>query len=195
MIISKDNKPALLLIDIQKGFEDIQYWGTERNNVDAETNVETLLTLWRAHKLPVFHIKHCSTTQNSPLKKGTPGNDFQDFIIPKDEEPIIEKEVNSAFIGTDLKEQLEHKNINTLVVVGLTTDHCVSTTTRMAGNYGFTTYLVEDAIATFDKIGTNGQQYSAQLIHDTAIASLKDEFATILSTKAVLSNLTSFLSR
>ncbi|MEW7291454.1 cysteine hydrolase family protein [Aquimarina sp. 2304DJ70-9] len=189
MAINKGDHPALILIDVQKGFEDIQYWGSERNNLDAEANIEVLLKFWRANRLPIFHIKHCSTTPNSPLKKGNPGNNFQDFIIPKDEEPIIEKEVNSAFIGTDLQKQLENKNINTLVIAGLTTDHCVSTTTRMAGNFGFTTYLIEDAVATFDKIGIKGKHYSAQLIHDTAIASLKDEFATILSTESLLKNI------
>ncbi len=186
MTISKENNPALLLIDIQKGFEDIDYWGGERNNLNAEENMETLLTFWRANDLPIFHIKHCSTNPNSPLVKGKPGNNFMDFNIPNEYEPVIEKDVNSAFIGTNLKEQLQDKKINTVVIVGLTTDHCVSTTTRMAGNLGFTTYLIEDAVATFNKTGTNGQHYSAQLIHDTAIASLKDEFATILSTESML---------
>ncbi len=190
MNISKNDKPALLLIDIQQGFEDINYWGGERNNPNAESNTEKLLRFWRANNLPVFHIKHCSTNPNSPLTRGKPGNNFYDFNTPLEEEPVIEKEVNSAFIGTDLQEQLESKDINTLVIVGLTTDHCVSTTTRMAGNFGFKTYLVEDAVATFNKVGANGTVYSAQLIHDTAIASLKDEFATILSTKAVLKSLT-----
>lgn len=189
MRISKDNTPALLLIDIQKGFEDIAYWGGERNNLDAETNMQKLLVFWRTHNLPVFHIKHCSTTPASPLAKGNVGNEFMDFNTPLTHEPIIEKDVNSAFIGTDLKEQLERKNIDTLVIIGLTTDHCVSTTTRMAGNFGFNTYLIEDAVATFNKIGVNGQEYSAQLIHDTAIASLKDEFATIVSTETLLNTL------
>ncbi|PKV50395.1 nicotinamidase-related amidase [Aquimarina sp. MAR_2010_214] len=189
MSILKDNNPALLLIDIQKGFENIAYWGGERNNPDAETNMEKLLAFWRAHHLPVFHIKHCSTTPASPLAKGNVGNDFMDFNTPLAHEPIIEKDVNSAFIGTNLKEQLEQKNIDTLVIIGLTTDHCVSTTTRMAGNFGFETYLIEDAVATFNKIGTNGQEYSAQLIHDTAIASLKDEFATIVATETLLNAL------
>jgi hypothetical protein len=36
MIISKSDNPALLLIDIQKGFDDIEYWGGQRNNMDAE---------------------------------------------------------------------------------------------------------------------------------------------------------------
>ncbi|WP_024770904.1 cysteine hydrolase family protein [Aquimarina macrocephali] len=186
MKLSKSGNPALLLIDIQKGFENIAHWGGERNNPDAETNMEKLLVFWRAHHLPVFHIKHCSTSPASPLAKGNIGNEFMDFNTPLAHEPVIEKDVNSAFIGTNLKEQLEQKNIDTLVIIGLTTDHCVSTTTRMAGNFGFKTYLIEDAVATFNKVGANGQNYDAQLIHDTAIASLKDEFATILSTQKLL---------
>ncbi len=189
MAISKESNPALLLIDIQKGFEDIQYWGGERNNFDAEENMGRLLKFWRVNNLPVFHIKHCSTNPISPLAKGNPGNDFMDFNTPLPSEPTIEKDVNSAFIDTDLQKQLEDKNIDTLVIIGLTTDHCVSTTTRMAGNLGFKTFLIEDAVATFNKVGVNGQEYSAQLIHDTAIASLKDEFATVLSTKSMITDL------
>ncbi|WP_299443019.1 cysteine hydrolase family protein [uncultured Aquimarina sp.] len=186
MTLTKKDTPALLLIDVQEGFKDIDYWGGERNNLDAENNIAELLNTWRKNDLPVFHIKHCSTNPVSPLAKGNPGNDFKDFIVPKTSESIVEKNVNSAFIDTDLQEQLRSKNINTVVIVGLTTDHCVSTTTRMAGNFGFNTYLVEDAVATFNKVGANGQKYSAQLIHDTAIASLKDEFATIVQTEDML---------
>ncbi len=183
MIDLKSKKPALLMVDVQKGFDNIPFWGGERNNLDAEDNMERILHLWRQNNLPVYHIKHCSIHNNSPLSKLNEGNNFKDFITPQNNEPIIEKEVNSAFIGTNLQDDLKNKNIDTLVIVGLTTDHCVSTTTRMAGNFGFNTLLIEDAVATFNKTGADGTVYNAQLIHDTAIASLKDEFATILSTK------------
>ena len=179
----KSKKPALLLIDVQKGFDEHEHWGGNRNNLNAEENMEKLLHLWRENNLPVFHIKHCSLELGSPLAKSNEGNNFKDFIVPQNNEPVIEKEVNSAFIGTDLQSDLKNKNIDTLVLAGLTTDHCVSTTTRMAGNFGFNTYLIEDAVATFDKIGVDGTVYNAQLIHDTAIASLKDEFATIVKTE------------
>lgn len=189
MTISKADRPALILIDIQKAFNNVAYWGGQRNNPDAEQNAAELLKLWRAYNLPIFHIKHCSSSPASLLNETNAGNEFQDIVKPIDNEPIIKKNVNSAFIGTDLKEQLDKAGISKLVIAGLTTDHCVSTTTRMAGNFGFETLLVSDATATFNKKGLNGQNYSAELIHETALASLHVEFATVVTTQFLNQNL------
>jgi len=187
-----EQRPALLLIDIQKAFEDIAYWGGQRNNPDAEENASELLFMWRQQQLPIFHIRHCSANPKSLLHASNPGNAFNELVEPLPGEPVIEKSVNSAFIGTDLQDRLNKAGIDRLVIVGLTTDHCVSTTTRMAGNLGFTTYLVHDATATFNKIGHDGREYPAELIHATAIASLKDEFATIVSTDMLKSMVPAF---
>ena len=173
---------ALILIDLQKGFDDIGYWGGERNNPEAEANAAQLLNLWRKYSLPVFHVKHCSSNPSSRLAEGNPGNDFKEIVLPVEGGRVIRKCVNSAFIGTDLKQQLDNLGIHHLVIIGLTTDQCVSTTARMAGNYGFETYVVYDATATFNKKGFNGELYSAQLIHNTALASLNGEFASIIRT-------------
>lgn len=177
---------ALLLIDLQKGFSNTEYWGGGRNNPQAEENATRILNKWRENNLPLFHIKHCSTTPHSPFAEGNPGNDFLELTKPIEGEVVIKKHVNSAFIGTNLKELLDEKGISKLVIVGLTTDHCISTSTRMAGNFGFETYLIGDAAATFDKIGVNGEKFSAQLIHDTALASLHGEFAAVITTDVLL---------
>ncbi|MGZ3763659.1 MAG: cysteine hydrolase family protein [Mucilaginibacter sp.] len=179
------NKPALILIDIQNAFNDLTYWGP-RNNEDAEDNAALLLRAWRKNNLPVFHIKHCSTNPMSPLRDSEPGNEIKEIVQPIAGEPVITKNVNSAFIGTDLEQRLIKANTKQIVMAGLTTDHCVSTSVRMAGNLGFDTYLAHDATATFDKTGLNGTIYPAQLIHETAIASLKDEFATVLLTREII---------
>jgi len=189
MSISKSDRPALLLIDIQKGFDDIDYWGGQRNNPNAEIKASELLKIWRENGLPIYHIKHCSSILTSLLHETNPGNEFKDLVSPIEGEPVITKDVNSAFIGTDLKMQLDNAKITKLVIVGLTTDHCVSTTTRMAGNLGYDTYLVSDATATFNKKGVDGQNYPAELIHETALASLNTEFATIVTTDFIKQNI------
>jgi nicotinamidase-related amidase len=189
MSISRTDRPALILVDIQKGFDNIEYWGGQRNNPDAEENAGELLRLWRKHHLPIFHIKHCSSNPDSLLNEANEGNDFKNLVKPISSEPIIKKNVNSAFIGTDLKEQLDNLKITKLVIVGLTTDHCISTTTRMAGNLGFDTFLVSDATATFNKKGVEGQNYPAELIHETALASLNGEFARIVTTEFLKQNI------
>jgi nicotinamidase-related amidase len=189
MKISKTSRPALILVDIQKGFDNIAYWGGQRNNPDAEEKASHILQLWRENDLPLFHIRHCSSNPGSLLHETNEGNAFKDLVKPIGGEPIIKKKVNSAFIRTDLKERLDRLKITKLVIVGLTTDHCVSTTTRMAGNFGFDTFLVSDATATFNKKGIDGQDYSAELIHATALASLNGEFATIVTTDFLKNNI------
>lgn len=178
---------ALILIDIQKGFDD-SVWG-RRNNPDAETNMAALLHIWRQTGQPIFHIQHLSQESESPLQAGSPGSEIKDIVRPHDGEPVLQKRVNSAFIGTDLEERLKREGITTLIITGLTTNHCVETTTRMAGNLGFDTFLVSDATATFDRIGPDGVLYRAEDIQAMTMANLHQEFATIVTTVDVLRNL------
>ncbi|MDP9046730.1 MAG: cysteine hydrolase [Bacteroidota bacterium] len=182
----KSDRPALILIDIQKAFEDVEYWGGQRNNPEAELRAAELLNLWREYDLPIFHVQHCSSNPASPLHKSHAGHQFNELVAPVDGEIVIRKNVNSAFIGTDLQARLDNARITTLIIVGLTTDHCISTTTRMSGNLGYETIVVADATATFDKKGIAGQNYPAELIHETALASLNSEFATIVTTDFII---------
>jgi nicotinamidase-related amidase len=175
---------ALIIIDVQKGFDE-PIWG-KRNNPQAEDNIVKLLDVWRKNERPVFHIQHMSLSPTSPLNPSLPGNAIKDALQPQVGEPLIQKNVNSAFIGTNLEQQLRKIGCSSLVIVGLTTPHCVSTTTRMAGNLGFETYLVSDATAAFELTGHDGRKYSAQEIHDVTLATLNGEFATVIDTGALL---------
>jgi len=180
---------ALIIVDVQKGFDDPR-WG-RRNNPQAESNIQRLLEAWRKSRMPVFYIQHCSKVSGSPLRPGTPGNEIKDVVSPLNDEPVVRKNVNSAFIGTDLESQLRRRNIETVVIVGITTDHCVSTTARMAGNMGFDVYVVSDATLTFDRVGPDGTTYDAAVIHEVNLASLHNEFATVVNTASILEMLRS----
>ena len=181
-------KPTLIVVDMQQAFDD-PMWG-ERNNPDAEANVARLLAAWRAAEAPLIHVRHRETDPEFHVfNEGGPGFAFKPEAIPLEGEPVVTKGVNSGFIGTDLEERLRAAGATTVVIAALTTDHCGSTTARMAGNLGFETWVVGDACATFDREGPDGEVFPADLIHRTALASLHDEFADVISTDEALSRL------
>lgn len=178
---------ALILIDIQRGFES-PVWGA-RNNPNAEDNAGLLLAAWRKASAPICHVRHISHTPGSPLSGN--GTAFMAQVAPLPGEPVFEKSVNAAFIGTELEHHLTHSSIGDVVICGLTTPHCVSTTTRMAANLGFGVRLAHDACAAFagnadTSWATDLPALMPQDIHDTAISHLHGEFARALTTAALL---------
>ncbi len=178
---------VLLIIDVQQGMDE-PTWG-QRNNPQAEANMVRLLAAWRQTKRPVVHVQHLSLSPTSPLRPAHPGHAIKEAVKPQPGELLFQKHANSAFIGTDLEQQLRERGYDTLVIVGLTTPHCVSTTTRMAGNLGFRTFVVSDATAAFEMVGHDGRRYSAAEIHAVSLVTLHGEFATVVETETVLQTL------
>ena len=176
---------VLLIVDVQKGM-DVYAAQYNRNNPNLEKNIARLQAAWRKTGRPIIHIQHLSTEPTSPLRPGQPGVEIKDEVRPLAGEPVVQKSVSSAFIGTTLEADLRRRGLTTLVVVGMQTNMCVSTTARMAGNLGFATYVVSDATATFDNTGPDGKRYGSELLHDVALADLHGEFATVVDTATIL---------
>lgn len=179
-------KPALILIDVQMAFIEWERQGLRRNNPEAVGNIARLLEAFRQSGHAIFHVRHASTEENSALRPERSGYQPIEQACEKAGEPVIVKHVNSAFIGTDLEQRLRDAGHRTLVIAGITTNHCVETTTRMAGNLGFDARLVRDACYTFDRVGFDGQTESAEAIHTMTLSNLDGEFASIVTTEAVL---------
>jgi nicotinamidase-related amidase len=175
---------ALVVIDVQKGLAEPSLG--ERNNPQAERNMATLLGAWRQRRWPLVHVRHCSIEPDSFLRPELPGNAYKQEVEPLAGEIEFRKTANSAFIGTGLEHYLRESGINRLVIVGLTTDHCVSASTRMASDLGFDVTLVSDATAAFARTGFDGFHYSADEIHRVNLVSLDGEFCRVRSTAAML---------
>ncbi len=173
---------ALLVVDVQRGMDDPRLG--RRNNPGVEENFAALLSAWRRPGGPLFHVRHLSKEPGSPLVGE--GAEFKQATRPLPGEPVVEKDVNSAFIGTDLEARLREGGVEELVLAGLTTDHCVSTTARMAANLGFGVRLVSDATATFDRLGPDGRPHAAEDVHEMALVHLHQEFARIVTTAEAL---------
>jgi nicotinamidase-related amidase len=181
---TEPEKGALLIIDVQQGLAESSLG--KRNNPQAESNMAALLAAWRQRCWPLVHIRHCSTETDSCLRPELPGNAYKDEVKPLPGETEFTKTANSAFIGTGLEQFLRKAEIAKLVIVGLTTDHCVSASTRMASDLGFDVTLVGDATAAFERTGFDGMYYSADEIHRVNLVSLDGEFCRVRSTAAIL---------
>lgn len=184
MIAHWEPNTALLLIDVQVGVDVLEHWGGpngRRNNPDAETVMGDLLTGFRTAGLPVAFTRHDSREDASPLKLSLPTGAQKPGFEPEVDEIVVDKDVNSGFIGTSLEVDLRRRGINRLVIAGFFTNFCVETTTRMAGNLGFDTYLVHDGCATTNRVGPDGADHDPDLVHAMSVANLHGEFCTAIT--------------
>lgn len=84
------------------------------------------------------------------LVRGEYGHDLIDELQPLPGEPVIDKPGYSAFASTDLDLLLRNRGITELIVTGVTTEVCVSSTLRSAVDLGYHCILVSDACASAD---------------------------------------------
>ena len=173
-------RSALLLIDIQQGLDDPRHG--ERSTPEFEGKLKQLLAAWRKAGRPVVHVQHMSTEPDSLLRPELPGNAFKREAVPKEGEPVFQKRTSCAFLGTGLEVHFRELGIEQLVIVGLTTDHCVSSTARMASDIGFKVTVVSDATAAHARRAADGSVVPAEEMQRASLASLSGEFATIKST-------------
>ena len=182
-----DARSALIPIDVQQGF-DYAPW-PPRNNPSMEANGLRLLDAWRRAGLPLIHVRHDSVVAGSTLAPDHPGNAHRPGFAPLGGEPLVTKSVNAAFIGTDLDLRLRRLGVEQVVLFGLTTDMCVSTTARVAANLGYRVVVVGDACACFDLKDADGSVIAADEIHRAHLATLRAEFGEVMATDDVVSAL------
>ncbi|MER8045728.1 isochorismatase family protein [Streptomyces sp. NPDC094032] len=187
-----EENAALVVIDVQKGFEDEGFWG-RRDNPDAEGNMAALLDRWQETGRPVVFVRHDSVRPGSPLETGSEGNAFKDFVEERrgqgrGPELLVTKSVNSAFYGEpDLDAWLKGSGVGQVVVVGIQTNMCNETTARMGGNLGYDVLFALDAMHTFDLAGPFGWTSTAEeLTRATAVSLHGGQFARVVTTEDVL---------
>lgn len=178
---------VLLLVDMQRAFDEDPW--PPRWNKHADANASRLLAAFRRARLPVLHVRHDSVDNESTLAPGKPGNAFRPGFEPQEDEQVVAKSVNAAFIGTDLDLRLRRMCAQVVVICGISTDMCVSTTVRVGANLGWSILLVGDACDCFDLTKPDGEVVPASTVHDVHLATLGFEFCTLVTTRQIVAAL------
>ncbi|TQK42370.1 nicotinamidase-related amidase [Streptomyces sp. SLBN-118] len=183
---------ALIVVDVQKGFEELDYFGP-RNNPGADDSIASLIDVWQATGRPVVVVRNDSDKPDSPLRPGYEGNDFKEYVQQRrgkgtGAELLVTKSVNSVFLGTpDLDAWLKAAGISQLVLVGIQTNMCVETTARIGGNLGYDVLFAYDATYTFDMEGPFGWRRTADELSQSSAVSLHGGgFARVVTAKEVV---------
>lgn len=146
-------KLGLIIIDMQEALVA----GKPYNEEITLNNIELLISKCRENNVEVIYVRH-DGGKGDELEYGSSGWQIHSKIMPKDGEKIIEKRFNSAFRDTELKNYLDEKGIDTLILVGMQTEYCFDTTCKVAFEYKFNLIIPEEANTTFDNEQMSGKE-------------------------------------
>lgn len=162
---------ALLVIDIQNTYLEVDSnpveaarWAPfrERMNATVIPNTTKLIADCRARGVEVIFARIAclkSDGRDRSLSQKKPG--FNYLLLPKDREDsqfvpeltpanddiVVLKTTDSALTGTNLRLLLRNMEIRDVVVAGIFTDQCVSSTVRSLADESFGVVVVEDCCA------------------------------------------------
>ena len=178
----------------------------ERMNAVVIPNIASIQASARDLDIPIFYVRLCGTAPDRsdlhpnfqefdqhaysaagihvyPLAS-EPMADVDLHIAPQPCDTVIDKTGYSAFHGTGLHQLLQSKGISGLVITGLTTSQCVNSTARAAADYGYKTFMVEDAQADYDRRDHQAALYASEPITGRAIST--SDVLALLSSDAEL---------
>jgi nicotinamidase-related amidase len=156
------NKTALLVIDIQRAAFDGVRCPPMDSPEQLVRSATALIAAAHAGGRPVVFIQH-SEGAGEPFEAGTPHWELHEALVPAPGDLLVEKRQSSSFDGTDLDARLKAKGIDTLVVCGLQSEHCVSNTTRSALQLGYRVTLAQDGHGTWPWDGRSAAEIRAEV--------------------------------
>jgi len=178
------NRTALLVIDVQKSFEQRSYWN-EQDLAQWQHNQSALIRIARERSWPVIFVYHNEKDGVFSADSGyvVP----MDFVDRRKDDPVFNKWVHNALTDSGLHEWLQAEGIQSLVISGIRTEQCCETTTRVASDLGYHVDFVLDATLTFSmQHPITGNRVDAASIQSHTALVLADRFATIWRTQDLI---------
>jgi len=176
---------AVIVIDIQNEY----FPGGKMpipDGMQALKNSKRIVEFAHKNKMPVFFVQHLGDADGPLFAKGSRFAEFHKDLQPAKGDRVISKATPSSFVGTDLQKQLDSLGIKQLIITGLMTHMCVSSTARDAVPLGYSVIIPEDATATRDLATWDNKVVDHKVLQQAALTGVGDVFAEIKTTDAVL---------
>lgn len=186
---SADHGFGLALSQIEPGSMD---YFNERNETVVVPNIARLVEAFRERRIPIVYVcvgsdysdlrdmpaRHRAWIRRIERESGVsdilwsqnPAYRVREEFAPSPDDTIVKKTAFGAFTSSSIDETLRSLGVGTLVVVGIATNCCVSTTVRDAADLGYGVVVVEECTADYDAV-----------THDVAIRGLHFNFARVVA--------------
>lgn len=171
------NNVVLMVVDVQNALIKKHPY----NEKKVIENIKKLILIAREKNKEVIYVRHDDGV-GTDFEKGTDGWQIYNEVAPNINEYIVEKEYNSAFHKTGLREYLESEEINTIILVGLQSEYCMDATLKSAFDYGYKIIIPEETNSTFDNEYLSGEK----LYEFYNYKIWNKRFANVLSMKDVI---------
>lgn len=168
---------SLVLIDIQNEYVSGPIALPEADAAIA--NAATLLAKARSAGTPIIHVTHRGRA-GGMFDRDAERGAIVAQLAPLEGEAVVEKELPNAFVRTDLQSRLEATGRKEIILIGMMTHMCVSSTARAALDLGFRTTIDASACATRDLPDGLGGVIPARTVNAVALVELSDRFAIIV---------------
>lgn len=175
------NNIVLLVVDVQAALIRNHPY----NELKVIDNIKRLIHAARENQKEVIYVRH-NDGEGEELEYGSDGWQICDDVAPANGEKIFDKQFNSAFIKTGLKEYLDGKQTDTIILVGLQTEYCIDATCKSAFEHGYKIIIPEETNTTFDNEYLPGDRLYSFYNHKI----WDKRFADVLSLDEVLKILT-----
>ncbi|WAJ36381.1 cysteine hydrolase family protein [Pseudomonas sp. GOM7] len=179
------SKRALILIDIQNDYFAGGKWPLAGMD-SAASNAARVLEAARAAGDTVIHVRHEFESDDAPFfAPGSDGARLHASVLPQVGEAMVLKHKVNAFLGTDLKAQLDAASIEQVILMGAMSHMCIAAAARASADFGYATTVIHDACATHDQ-AFEGSTIPAAQVHAANMAALAFAYATVLATEQYL---------
>lgn len=177
---------GLIVVDLQN--EYLSAGKLPLSGIEAAVaNAARVIADARGKGIPVFHVRHESANIDAPIfAAGSNGVQIQPAVAPVGDEPVIVKHYINSFRETDLKQRLDARGVEEVVVVGAMSHMCVDAVVRAAADMGYPVTVLHDACATLD-LAFGGVTVPAAHVHAAMMAAFAFGYGTVKSADEYLS--------